>query len=81
MKDLKANKFIYSIVIPTLVAICMFIVSFYVVIIPLFEQSMMDRKKEMIGELTNTAWSVLSEYQEACKSGSISLEEAKKSRC
>lgn len=78
MKDLKANKFIYSIVIPTLVAICMFIVSFYVVIIPLFEQSMMDRKKEMIGELTNTAWSVLSEYQEACKSGSISLEEAKK---
>jgi signal-transduction protein with cAMP-binding, CBS, and nucleotidyltransferase domain/PAS domain-containing protein len=78
MRDLKANKFIYSIVVPTLLAISMFIVSFYVIIIPLFEQSMMDRKKETIQELTNTAWSVLAEYQEAYKNGSLTLEEAKK---
>ncbi len=77
MKDPKASKFIYSIVVPSLLAISMFIVSFYVIIIPLFEQSMMDRKKETIVELTNTAWSVLAEYKEAYESGAISLDEAK----
>ncbi len=74
--DKKSNKFIYSIVVPTILAMSMFVVSFYVIIIPLFEQSMMDRKKEMIGELTNTAWSVLAEYKDAYESGSLSFKEA-----
>ncbi|WP_421919280.1 DUF294 nucleotidyltransferase-like domain-containing protein [Marinifilum sp.] len=74
----KANhKFIFSIVIPTIVAISMFVITFYIIIIPLFERSMMDRKKEMILELTNTAWSVLSEYQETYQNGEITLSEAK----
>lgn len=76
MMDQKANKFIYSIVAPTIVAITMFIVSFYVFIIPSFERSMMDRKKEMILELTNTAWSVLAEYNDEYKTGNLSLNEA-----
>ncbi|PXY02592.1 hypothetical protein DF185_00420 [Marinifilum breve] len=70
------NKFIYSIVIPTIIAISMFVITFYLILIPLFERSMMDRKKEMISELTNAAWSVLSEYQEAYHNGEISLAEA-----
>ncbi|MDQ2180103.1 DUF294 nucleotidyltransferase-like domain-containing protein [Marinifilum sp. D714] len=71
------NKFIYSIVIPTIIAISMFVITFYLILIPLFERSMMDRKKEMISELTNAAWSVLSEYQEAYLKGEISLADAK----
>ena len=70
------NKFFYSIIVPTILAITMFVVSFYAVIIPLFEDSMMDRKKEMIMELTNTARSVLVEFNEAYKSGSLSLGDA-----
>lgn len=70
------NKFIFSIVIPTIIAISMFVITFYLILIPLFERSMMDRKKEMISELTNAAWSVLSEYQEAYHNGEISLDEA-----
>lgn len=70
------NKFIYSIVIPTIIAISMFVITFYIIIIPLFERSMMDRKKEMISELTNAAWSVLSEYREAYQNGEISFSEA-----
>lgn len=70
------NKFIYSIVIPTILAISMFVITFYIILIPLFERSMMDRKKETISELTNAAWSVLSEYQEACQKGEINLLEA-----
>lgn len=71
------KKFTYSILVPTLLAIAMFIVAFYAVIIPLFERSMMDRKQEMIIELTNTAWSVLAEYNAAYESGTLSLVEAK----
>lgn len=70
------NKFIYSIVIPTILAISMFVITFYIILIPLFERSMMDRKKETISELTNAAWSVLSEYQEAYQKGEINLLEA-----
>ncbi len=75
--DQKAKNFIYSIVVPTILAITMFVVSFYVILIPMFEQSMMDRKKETIHELTNAAWSVLVEYNEAHKKGTLNLEEAK----
>ncbi|RKD98776.1 DUF294 nucleotidyltransferase-like domain-containing protein [Marinifilum flexuosum] len=70
------NKFIYSIVIPTILAISMFVITFYIILIPLFERSMMDRKKETISELTNAAWSVLSEYQGAYHNGEINLLEA-----
>ncbi len=72
------RKYTFSIVVPTMLAILMFIVSFYAIIIPLFEKSIMDRKKEMIHELTNTAWSVLNEFNELHKAGSISLENAQK---
>lgn len=74
--DQKASKFIFSIVVPTILAITMFVVSFYAIFIPFFEKSMMDRKKEMIHELTNAAWSVMIEYQEAHEEGTLSLEEA-----
>lgn len=80
MKEESGEKFTSGIVISTVLAvvsIIMFIVSFYAIIIPMFERSVMDRKKEMIHELTNTAWSVLAEYDEEYKSGRITLAEAK----
>jgi len=80
MKEESGEKFTSGIVISTVLAvvsIVMFIVSFYAIIIPMFERSVMDRKKEMIRELTNTAWSVLSEYDEEYKAGGITLAEAK----
>jgi signal-transduction protein with cAMP-binding, CBS, and nucleotidyltransferase domain/PAS domain-containing protein len=80
IEEENGEKFTSGIVVSTVlgvVSIVMFIVSFYAVIIPMFERSVMDRKKEMIHELTNTAWSVLSEYDEAYKAGRIALDEAK----
>ena len=80
IEEENGEKFTSGIVVSTVlgvVSIVMFIVSFYTVIIPMFERSVMDRKKEMIHELTNTAWSVLSEYDEAYKAGRIALDEAK----
>ncbi|HKK10319.1 MAG TPA: cache domain-containing protein, partial [Bacteroidales bacterium] len=74
------EKFTSGIVVSVVLgvgSIVLFIVSFYAIIIPMFERSAMERKKEMIHELTNTAWSVLSEYDEAYKAGRITLAEAK----
>lgn len=80
IKEESGEKFTSGIVVSTVLgvgSIVMFIVSFYAIIIPMFEHSAMERKKEMIHELTNTAWSVLSEYNEAYKAGRITLAEAK----
>ncbi|MBE0642356.1 MAG: cache domain-containing protein, partial [Bacteroidales bacterium] len=70
------RKFLISLVLPALLAIALFIVSVYVVLVPKFEKSMMDRKKEMILELTNTAWSVLEEHNEGYVKGELTLEDA-----
>ncbi|WP_035237288.1 DUF294 nucleotidyltransferase-like domain-containing protein [Desulfobacter vibrioformis] len=80
IKEESGEKFTSGIVISTVLAvvsIVMFIVSFYAIIIPMFERSVMERKKEMIHELTNTAWSVLSEYDEEYKAGRMTLDQAK----
>ena len=56
-------RFYLRIVLPSMLAMLLFIVSFFVFILPAFERQMLVRKKEMISELTNTAWSVIDEYQ------------------
>lgn len=70
------HRFIYSIVVPTIATIAMFIVVFFFIIIPMFERSIMDRKQETIIELTNAAWSVLAEYEQAYQNNEHSLEDA-----
>jgi len=70
------NKFIISIVLPSILAIVLFILAFYLVLVPLFENNMMDRKKEMISELTNTAMSLVNEYYSEYSSGILSEKEA-----
>lgn len=71
------NNFFLSIVAPSILAVILFIISFFVLIIPQFEKSIMDRKKEMIRELTHTAWSIFNEQKEEFENGAISIETAK----
>jgi len=73
-RDLR--KFFLSIVLPSILAISLFIISFYVIIIPSFEKNMMESKKEMISELTNSAWSLIDEYYNEYRDGHIGREEA-----
>lgn len=67
-----------KIILPTLLAVALFVISIFAVIIPAFRSNIMDRKREMIRELTNSAWSVLLEYAEEEKKGNLSREEAQK---
>ena len=70
------SKFFAGIVLPSILTIALFIVSIYVFIIPIFEKSIMDKKREMLRELINTTWNLIEEYNQDYKSGLISLEEA-----
>ncbi len=71
------RKFFLSIVVPTIIAIGLFIISIYLVLIPAFEKNSMERKQEMIRELTNTAWSLIEEYNQEYKDSVLSLNQAK----
>ncbi len=73
-KDL--HKFYLSIVFPSIAAIGLFILSMFIFILPYFEQNIMDKKKEMISELTNTAWSLLEEFDNETLNENITREEA-----
>ena len=74
--NLKRNFFL-RIVLPTLVVFILFIISFFTFIIPTFENIMLDGKKEMISELTNSAWSILNEFHNKHQAEDITLDEAK----
>lgn len=78
MPDKALHRFFLSIVVPTISAIALFILTILVVILPTFEQNIMAKKKEMIAELTNTAYSLLEEYHQENINGNYSIEDAQK---
>ncbi len=78
MTNKNLRNFFLSIILPGILAIVFFIISIYSIIIPSFEKNMMDRKKEMIRELTNTAWSLIEEDNKRYQDSIITLEQAKK---
>ena len=52
-------KFMFGIIMPSLLAIVIAIGSIYLVILPSFEKSFLESKREMIRELTKVAWGIL----------------------
>lgn len=74
-KAIKRNFFI-RILLPTFLTIILFIAVFFALFIPQFENTIMDRKREMIKELTNTAWSILVKWHRAEEQGSTTKEKA-----
>ncbi|MGM0650118.1 MAG: DUF294 nucleotidyltransferase-like domain-containing protein [Bacteroidota bacterium] len=72
------RKIFIGIILPAIVAILLFFLSVWIFILPIVEDNMMDEKKEMIGELTNTAWSLIDEYYHDYQDSVYSLEEAKR---
>jgi len=70
-------KFILRIIFPVVSAIILFVIAFYAVILPAYEHSIMERKAEMIRELTNSAWSVLQKYHQDELAGMLTEENAK----
>ena len=54
----------------------LFLAAFWGLILPSFEQTLLERKRETIRELTNSAWSILAAYQRDEQAGLLTREEA-----
>jgi PAS domain S-box-containing protein len=73
---LKSRHFSLRILLPTFLAMGLFIVSMFAEFIPTLRQDLMEDKKEMIRELTNSAWSVLTEFEQDERAGLLTRAEA-----
>jgi len=62
------EKFNLRIVLPAIISLSLFITSIFLIILPLFHESLMEEKKEMIREISSVAVSILDYY------GSLELE-------
>ncbi|HPG59772.1 MAG TPA: cache domain-containing protein, partial [Candidatus Wallbacteria bacterium] len=65
-------------VLPTIIIIILFSASVFGIIVPSFERSILEQKREMIRELTNSAWNILAKFENDERSGIISRAEAQK---
>jgi signal transduction histidine kinase len=72
------GKVYLKIIIPSVLSILLFILTIFGFIIPRFQKNIMNGKREMIKELTNSAWSILSKYENDEQKGLTSREEAQK---
>ena len=70
------KSFILKLVLPTLITIALFIISIFVIYIPELENDMMQIKRNMTKELTQTALSILQEYAEEERQGNMTREQA-----
>ncbi len=64
------------ILLPTMIVIALFLAAIWGLILPSFEQTLLDRKRELIQELTNSAWSILASYERDERSGLLTREQA-----
>ena len=76
MKRIIRAGFFQKIILPAMLAIVLFVISLYVFVIPSFERSAIEQKRQMLHELTNTAWSILDKYHSDAASGKMPHEEA-----
>lgn len=72
------SKFYFKIILPSIISILLFILTIFLIIIPHFQENIMNGKREMIKELTNSAWSILSKYENDERKGILTREEAQK---
>ena len=76
--SLQWRRFILRIVFPTLLAVGLSIATIFGLILPALEKNLMDRKREMIRELVQSAMSILAHYEADARAGLISRPEAQK---
>jgi PAS domain S-box-containing protein len=72
----RRRSFVLRIFLPTFIAIALFLGALWGFVLPSFEQTLLDRKREMIRELTNSAWSILASYQRDEQNGVLTREQA-----
>ncbi|MBN2452232.1 MAG: cache domain-containing protein [Lentisphaeria bacterium] len=71
------RAFSIRIVVPTLLTVLLFVGALFLFFIPAFERAMMAQKREMIRELTLSAWNILANLEAEARAGLMTPEEAR----
>jgi PAS domain S-box-containing protein len=81
MESKRSSKKLHyiKILLPTFITISLFITALFVIIIPRFENIIIDRKREMIRELTSTTVSMIDKWHRLELAGEVSKSEAQES--
>lgn len=69
-------SFVLNIFLPAFLSLALFIVALFVFFIPYFQETLMERKRENIRQLTQVAYGVLNEAVEEVENGQLSLAQA-----
>jgi len=70
------RSFLLHIVLPTLLTMGLFVTAIFMVFIPATERGIMERKREMIRELTVAAWNILASFERDAAAGKMTRLEA-----
>lgn len=70
------RQFVLGIVSPAILVFILFMVAIFGFVTPTMETAIVDRKKEMIRELTVAAWGILAAYERQEHEGKLSREQA-----
>jgi signal transduction histidine kinase len=68
-----------KIILPVSLTVILFSMTIFLLLLPLIEEKLMDGKREMIRELTESSWSILAAHARKEKDGLLSGEEAQAS--
>jgi signal transduction histidine kinase len=72
------KSFLMQVIVPTALTIVLFISGIFFMIIPTIEKNSLDRKREMIRELTNSAWNILAKLENDEKNGLLTRAQAQR---
>ncbi len=72
------KSFLWRIVVPTILAFILFIGVIFAFIIPTIEKTSLERKREMIQELTTSAWNILAKLENDERQGLLTRAEAQR---
>ncbi len=78
VKSKRVLSFLARFVFPTVVTIALFLTAFFSIIIPTIEKNSLDRKREMIRELTTSAWNIFAKLDHDVQKGIISKSQAQR---
>ncbi|MBD3175903.1 MAG: CBS domain-containing protein, partial [Armatimonadia bacterium] len=71
-------SFVLQIVVPTVLALILFVAAMFGFVLPTTERSLLSQKRDTIRELTNAAWSVVAAYERDVREGRLTEAEAKR---
>ncbi|MDD2465008.1 MAG: cache domain-containing protein [Desulfobulbus sp.] len=82
MEKDKKRKFAHAISIrialPALLTILLFVTATFVIILPSFKENLLEKKRDMLREMVEIVYDLVSTYEQMAKSGEISEEKAQK---